>query len=104
MAVAPNATVSPVVDYGPEPRGWRWFRGLAAMGQRAIAGREGTAVVEHVAMSHGPVRVAPQVFTGAAGLGRAVPVAQTSSELSAERAAGVLSNPYMRVFADRLRG
>lgn len=104
MAAAPNATIGPVVDYGPEPRGWRMFARLTGRYGRAIAGREGTAVVEHVAMSHGPVRMAPQVFTGGASLGRVPAVAPGNSEITDERSAGVLNATHMRAFANRLRG
>ena len=94
-----NARMVELVEYGPDPRGWRIFTGVTAAAGQAISGAR--RVLDPVATFSGRA-IAPQGFTGAARLGTARPVVKAESTLADERSAGVLTDTATRLFADRL--
>lgn len=100
IAGAVNARVVPVVEYGPDQRGWSMFAALAARAQRGINGIDGTITVDPVARFTGYAR-GPQQFTGMAPLGLARPITGPSSTMADEIVA--ISDPSLRIFAERLR-
>lgn len=99
---AVNSRLRNVVEYGPDPRGWAVFRRLSGMLQRAHTGRGATRVVDTQRRFTGLADVG-QRMTGMAPLGKGRPVVPANSELSDERAAGVLDDGALRIFAERLR-
>lgn len=101
VATAANARVERVVTYDPDPRGGRLFARLTGAAARALNGRR--AVIETNATFHGALPVALQSFAGMAPLGQVPPIHPASSEITQERAAGVLDSTHMRIFAERLR-
>lgn len=98
VAAAVNARIVPIVEYGPDPAGWRLFTRLTGWARRG-QGPTGAVVDPHPQFS-GPVALALNV-SGMAPLGVARPVVETSSQMTAERTEGIDSSA-MRVFAARL--
>ena len=101
VSAAANTSVGRIVDYSPDPRGWSMFAALAGAHNRVL--NRAPAVVESYPEHHGPM--APrQRMVGLAplGLGAGRPVTPAGSQLSDERS-DVLSNPALRIFAERLR-
>lgn len=98
-----NARTRPVVDYGVDERGWSWFRRLSRALHGGISGSSSRTVIDTQRVFHGTIAAQPQEFTGMAPLGAVRPVVKAGSTISDERAAGVLDNGSMRIFAERLR-
>lgn len=101
VAAAINARVVPVVQYDPDPRGWSLFTRLARVFQRGHTGHDGTRVLDPQRRFNGLLD-SPQMMTGMAPLGMARTVTKETSVLADERAAGVLEDTGMRIFAQRL--
>jgi len=101
VAAAINARVVPVVQYDPDPRGFALFTRLARVFQRGHTGHDGTRVLDPQGRFTGLID-SPQMMTGMAPLGLARPVTKDTSVLSDERAAGVLNDAGLRIFAQRL--
>lgn len=101
VAAAINARVVPVVQYDPDPRGWRLFTRLARAFSGGHTGRDGTRVLDLQARFTGLVD-SPQMMSGMAPLGLARPITKDTSVLADERAAGVLNDTGLRIFAERL--
>lgn len=97
-----NARRVTVVEYGPDPRQWGFFRRLSGVLQRAQMGREGTRVLDPVVTFHGTVD-SGQRFTGLAPLGASTAVVATTSDIGDERSAGLFDDTASRIFAERLR-
>lgn len=102
VAAAINARVVPIVEYDPDPRGWGMFARLARVFQRGHTGHDGTRVLDLQQRFTGLLD-SPQMMTGMAPLGSGLPVVKEGSVLADERAAGVLTDTSMRIFAERLR-
>lgn len=101
VAAAINTRVVPVVQYDPDPRGWRTFTRLARVFQRGHTGHDGTRVLDTQARFTGLID-SPQMMTGMAPLGNARTVTKDTSTLADERAAGVLNDTGLRIFGQRL--
>lgn len=102
IAVAPNAVVTQVVQYLPDPRGWRMFTSLSAVWQRGISGHTGVREVPRYADFQGALPTTLQPFEGMAYAGRTDPVVAKSATMSQERSGGSLTDAGLRIFAQRL--
>jgi hypothetical protein len=101
VAAAANARIERVITYDPDPRGARMFYRLTGAVNRALNRQR--AVIDTTATFHGAIPVTVQSFAGMAPLGQVSAISPRNSEMTDERAAGVLDSPHMRVFAERLR-
>jgi hypothetical protein len=100
-AASINATVSPIVDYGPDPRGWRLFAALAGSHQRGISGVAGGRILDRQETFTG-LADSPQRFSGMAPLGGGPAIVPAAAVLQEERASGPLNDMALRIFAQRL--
>lgn len=102
VAAAINTSVQPIVDYGIDPRGVGMFRSIAADGRRAVAGRQGTRVLDPVRRFNG-LAVTPQRFVGLAPLGASRTVTPRSARMDGEPSMPTFDDTALRIFAERLR-
>jgi len=98
VAAAVNARILPIVEYGPDPAGWRMFTRLTGWVRRGQG--PANAVVDPHPQFHGPVAL-HLPLSGMAPLGAGRPVVETSSQMTDERTDSIDSSA-MRVFAARL--
>lgn len=96
-----NAYPTRVVEYGVDPRGARLVAGLTGVLGRVLRGSEGTVVTRRSPEWNG-YAAPPQQYTGMAPLGVGTVVTGRVSDLSDERAGGIMDNTALRIFAARL--
>jgi hypothetical protein len=101
ITAAVNSRLTPIVDYGIDPRGLRLFRAITSVARRGIDGTDGTVVTRRSPEWNG-YAAPPQQFTGVAPLGNARPTVQAVSMLSDERAGGTLTDAALATYAQRL--
>ena len=102
IAAAINARMTSQVTYDIDPRGWRMFTALAAVAHRGMNGANG-GIVTDLQPTFTGYAATPQQWTGAAQLGKGVaPVVPTSSTIGEERSTSAITDPALRIFAERL--
>jgi hypothetical protein len=101
ISAAINARLTPQVSYDIDPRGWRMFTAVAAVVHRGMNGGNGGVTVNPQATFTG-YAVSPQRMTGAASLGNATVVVPAHSTLGQEKSTSTITDPALRIFAERL--
>ncbi|MCL1872162.1 MAG: hypothetical protein FWF90_17370 [Promicromonosporaceae bacterium] len=101
VAAAVNASVVPVVEYGPDPHGRARFGSLMDAVSRSV--NPGAQRVFVVAPTWNGDTVNPQRYTGQASLGRARVVSARSSTIGQEREATPTNAAAMAIFAERIK-